>query len=198
MTMVWTMLSSFGATHRSLSRYVASLLAAKSRSSRRAQIASLIARSSSFAFANNGFHSSARWPIPSGLWPSATFMSWNPHPLQSTLIDVCLCKHQWCRSVPGFQLNSLCHINNQCMELYPRTPTAKTTHKIPTNAATKNSNTLENCLVTPCSILLGVTWKIWEKAGFKHLRDLTEKSVNFSTLATSSIKLLLFFGEEDQ
>ena len=30
------------------------------------------------------------------------------------------------------------------------------------------------------------------------LRDLTEKSVNFSTFATSNIRLLLVFGEEDQ
>ena len=45
---------------------------------------------------------------------------------------------------------------------------------------------------------IGVTGKIWEKAGVKLLRDLTEKSVNFSTLATSNIKLLLVFGEEDQ
>ena len=45
---------------------------------------------------------------------------------------------------------------------------------------------------------IGVTGKIWEKAGVKLLRDLTEKSVNFSTLATSSIRLLLVFGEEDQ
>ena len=44
----------------------------------------------------------------------------------------------------------------------------------------------------------GVTGKIWEKAGVKLLRNLTEKSVNFSTLATSNIKLLLVFGEEDQ
>ena len=44
----------------------------------------------------------------------------------------------------------------------------------------------------------GVTGKIWEKAGVKLLRDLTEKSVNFSTLATSSIKLFLLFAEEDQ
>ena len=43
-----------------------------------------------------------------------------------------------------------------------------------------------------------VTRKIWEKAGVKLLTDLTEKSVNFSTLATSNVKLLLFFGEEDQ
>ena len=42
---------------------------------------------------------------------------------------------------------------------------------------------------------IGVTGKIWEKAGVKLLRDLTEKSVNFSTLATSN---LLLFGEEDQ
>ena len=45
---------------------------------------------------------------------------------------------------------------------------------------------------------IGVTGKIWEKAGVKLLRDLTEKSVNFSTLTTSSIRLLLVFGEEDQ
>ena len=45
---------------------------------------------------------------------------------------------------------------------------------------------------------IGVTGKILEKAGVKLLRDLTEKSVNFSTLATSNIRLLLVFGEEDQ
>ena len=44
----------------------------------------------------------------------------------------------------------------------------------------------------------GVTRKIWEKVGVQLLRDLTEKSVNFSTLRTSNIRLLLFFGEEDQ
>ena len=127
MAMVLTMLSSFWATHCSLSRYVTLLLATKSHSSRRVQIASLIARSLSFAYANNSFHLSAWWPIPEGLWPSATFVNWNPHPLRSTLIDVCLHKHQWRRSVPGFQLNSGCLINNQCMETYPRT-TAKTPH----------------------------------------------------------------------
>ena len=42
----------------------------------------------------------------------------------------------------------------------------------------------------------GATEKIFR--GVKLLRDLTEKSVNFSTLATSSIRLLLVFGEEDQ
>ena len=45
---------------------------------------------------------------------------------------------------------------------------------------------------------IGVTRKIWEKAGVKLLRDLTEKSVNSSTLATSNIRLLLVVGEEDQ
>ena len=45
---------------------------------------------------------------------------------------------------------------------------------------------------------IGVTRKIWGKVGVKLLRDLTEKSVNFSTLATSNIRLLLGFGEEDQ
>ena len=40
--------------------------------------------------------------------------------------------------------------------------------------------------------------KIWEKARVKLLRDLTEKSVNLSTLATFNIRLLLVFGEQDQ
>ena len=55
-------------------------------------------------------------------------------------------------------------------------------------------------LSTCCQNLkkIGVTGKIWEKAGVKLLRDLTEKSVIFSTLATSNIRLLLGFGEEDQ
>ena len=44
----------------------------------------------------------------------------------------------------------------------------------------------------------GVTEKIWEKAGVKVLRDLTVKSVNFSALATSDIKISLFFGEVDK
>ena len=75
------------ATHRSISCYVASLLAPKSHSSCREQNASFIARSSSFAYANNGFRSSARWPRSSGLWPCSE--AGNPHPLRSTLIDVC-------------------------------------------------------------------------------------------------------------
>ena len=45
---------------------------------------------------------------------------------------------------------------------------------------------------------IGVTGKIWEQAVVKLLRDLTEKSVNFSTLTTSNIRLLQFFGEEEQ
>ena len=55
-------------------------------------------------------------------------------------------------------------------------------------------------LVSVVKILkkIGVTGKIWEKAGVKLLRNLNEKSVNFSTLATSNIRLLLVFGVEDQ
>ena len=45
---------------------------------------------------------------------------------------------------------------------------------------------------------IGVTGKIWEKAGVKLLKDVTKKSVNFTTLATSNIRLLQFFSEEDQ
>ena len=43
--------------------------------------------------------------------------------------------------------------------------------------------------------IIGFTGKIWEKAGVKLLRDLTEKSVNFGTLTTSNITLLLIFRE---
>ena len=39
---------------------------------------------------------------------------------------------------------------------------------------------------------IGLTGKIWEKVGVKLLKNLTEKSDNFSTLATSNIRLLLF------
>ena len=45
---------------------------------------------------------------------------------------------------------------------------------------------------------IGVTGKIWETEGVKLLRDLIDKSVNFSTLATFNIRLLVVFGEEDQ
>ena len=44
---------------------------------------------------------------------------------------------------------------------------------------------------------MGFTGKIWEKARVKLLKDLTEKSVNFSTLATLNIRLLLVFDEQD-
>ena len=56
-------------------------------------------------------------------------------------------------------------------------------------------------LTTCCQNLenkIEVTRKIWEKVGVKLFRDLTKKSVNFSTLATSNIRLLPVFGEEDQ
>ena len=42
---------------------------------------------------------------------------------------------------------------------------------------------------------IGVTRKIWEKAGVNILRDLTEKRVNFGALATSNIRILLFLAK---
>ena len=45
---------------------------------------------------------------------------------------------------------------------------------------------------------IGVTGKIFGESGGQTFKDLTEKSVNFSTLTTSDIGFLLFFGEEDQ
>ena len=97
-----TLLIASLATHRLISCYVSSLLAPKSHSSSREQNASLIARSSSFAYANNGFHSFAQWPRSLGLRPCSG--AGNPHPLRSMLIDVCLRKHQWRHSVLGFPL----------------------------------------------------------------------------------------------
>ena len=52
--------------------------------------------------------------------------------------------------------------------------------------------------VVKISKKIGITGKIWEKAGVTFLGDLTKKSVNFSTLATSDIKLSSFFGKVDQ
>ena len=45
---------------------------------------------------------------------------------------------------------------------------------------------------------LGSLGKFGRERGLNFLRDLTKKSVNFSALITSNIRLLLFFGEEDQ
>ena len=45
---------------------------------------------------------------------------------------------------------------------------------------------------------IGIMGKIWKKERVKLLRDLTEKSVNLSTLATFNVRLLLVFGEQDQ
>ena len=132
------------ATHRSSSRYVASLLAPKSHSSRREQNASLIARSSSFAYANNGFRSSAQWPRSSGLRPCGG--AGNPHPLRSTVIDVCLRKNQWRRSVPlgagipaplaRYHTTVICKGNH----IIPPPPpaTRSPTQKIPKYSNTKN------------------------------------------------------------
>ena len=53
----------------------------------------------------------------------------------------------------------------------------------------------------PVVKILKKNWGHWEnlgESGVKLLRDLTEKSVNFNTLATFNIRLLLVFGEEDQ
>ena len=55
-------------------------------------------------------------------------------------------------------------------------------------------------LVPVVKILKNKNWGHPENLGESgvELLDLTEKSVNFSTLATFNIRLLLVFGEEDQ
>ena len=55
--------------------------------------------------------------------------------------------------------------------------------------------------LVPVVKILEKKWGHGENLGesrVKLLRDLTEKSVNFSTLATFNIRLLLVFGEQDQ
>ena len=83
------------AIHRSISHYVASLLAQKSHSSRREQNASLMAQSSSFFLLAQ--ETTAFAHLLSGLGPRAFGPAVElgiPIPFRSTLIDVCLHKHQ--------------------------------------------------------------------------------------------------------
>ena len=68
-----------------------------------------------------------------------------------------------------------------------------------------SENPSDICVMHPLDLLsksckkkLGSQEKFGRKRGSKFYRDLKEKSANFSTLATSNIKLLLFFGEEGQ
>ena len=86
------------ATHCSISRYVASLLAPKSHSSRCEQNASLIARSSSFAYANNGFRSSAQWPRSSAFGPAVDLEFPIPVFARSSLFA---CTNNGFHSMPG-------------------------------------------------------------------------------------------------
>ena len=74
------------------------------RSSHHEQIASLFTLSLSFFLLKQ--ETMAFAPLLGGLYPWACSPagSRNPHPLRSMLIDVCLHKHQWRRSVPGFPL----------------------------------------------------------------------------------------------
>ena len=50
----------------------------------------------------------------------------------------------------------------------------------------------------PLVTVVKILKKIGEKARVNLLRDLTEKSVNFSALTTFDIRLLVCFGEEDE
>ena len=91
MAMVLTTLGSGGASHRTLSRYVASLLAAKSRFSRRTQIA--FAYRSELVVCLPKQRLSLICALAYILGPVAPGYlerSWNPHPLRSTLIDACV------------------------------------------------------------------------------------------------------------
>ena len=140
MAMVWELNSLFG--HPSLDfSLVTSLLAPKSHSSHREQSASLIAQSSSFAYANNGFHASARWPRSWGLQPCGG--AGNPHPLRSTLIDVAYeningvtrCRDSRSPSEVPYH----CHMQGEPYNTPPPPPHHKKSHtKVPKYSNTKN------------------------------------------------------------
>ena len=73
-------------------------------SSYREQIASFFALSTSFFLLVQ--ETTAFAPLLGSLYPRACDPAgeWDPHPLRSMLIDVCISKHQWHRSVPGSPL----------------------------------------------------------------------------------------------
>ena len=98
MAMVWTTLRASLATDCSISRYIASLLAPKSHSSHREQNTSLITWSSSFAYANSGFRSSAWWPRSSAFGPAVDLEFPIPVFARSSLFA---CTNNGFRSIPG-------------------------------------------------------------------------------------------------
>ena len=100
--------------------------------------------------------------------------------------------------------NSMYHINNQCMEMYPRTTYRKMV-KYPSSEKSQknsqeNSHILENGLVPPCPILLVVYRKIHVDAISKVYLHKTTKEIQLwavfgQILFGRSIKLpAVFFG----
>ena len=138
------------ATHRSISHYVASLFAPKSHSSRREQNASLIAQSSSFFLLAQ--ETTAFAHLLGGLGRGAG----NPHPLLTTLIDVCLCKHQWRHLVPGFpasisEVPYYCHMQGEPYKTpATRSPTQKYQSIVTQKFTSQKYHILENVPVHPC------------------------------------------------
>ena len=127
------------------------------------QIASLFTPSSSFLLKQE---TPPFTPLLGGLYPQACGPAdeWDPHPLRSMLIDVCLHKHQWRRSVPGSPLPIARHHTivsckgNHIKPPATRSPTqrfasAKNLIKIPNYSFNKNSHILENVPVPPPPIL---------------------------------------------
>ena len=125
------------------------------RSSHHEQITSLFALSSSFFLLKQ--ETTAFAPLLGGLYPRACGPagSGNPHPLRSMLIDVCLGKHQWRRSVPGFPLPIarshtivICK-GNHIKPPATRSPTQKY-QSIVTQKIQQKYHILENVPVPPC------------------------------------------------
>ena len=129
------------------------------RSSHHEQIAFLFTPSSSFLLKQETPPFAC---LLGGLYPWACGPAgeWDPHPLRSTLIDVCLHKHQWCCSVPRSPLPIvryhtivICKGNHikppATRSPTQRFPSVKNLIKIPNYSFNKNSHKLENVLVPP-------------------------------------------------
>ena len=147
-------------THRSISRYVASLLPQKSHSSRREQNASLIVRSSSFSCLRKKRWLSLICSVSYVLGPAALQWSWES-PSPPINADLCLLTQTSMASlgagipVPLARYHTIviCKGNHikppTTRSPTQRFPSVKNLINIPNYSFNKNSHILENGLVPP-------------------------------------------------
>ena len=154
MAMVLTTLWSGGASHCSLSRYVALLLAVKFCSSRRAQIVFPYRSELVVCLCKQQLSLICKLAYILGPMALSYFDELeSPSPPINACTNISGIAQCWDSSS-----NSVCYINNQCMEMYPHTTyrkmvkysIGKKSHK----NSHENSHILENGLGPPCSILL--------------------------------------------